>query len=349
MVLADSCESIRADRRRSPLRCRIDQQRVQLWFQWIHQLSHGATYYALEKQLIGDGFGRNVEGVLSHRHRMARYAQGKHVPRSDLVERAELKFPRSKAVLEHVYWEILDPEQELTEHRSRWLAGLGPETQLVLYQSRSVASEIMVRREKTSRRLLRRLERLGSFEALAAIALLLREAQAEGNEELAFSCAGSFWVVLLLIGSTPLFVGLLGEMAALAGDALLDHVHHRGERVAIRDAPILLYEQILRRQCLTWKNQGKLAPDWSSWVRARLRLIRGDYGFGVVFALRLPTEATEELRADPERHSAFQKHVFARWKALDYITTADWARRSFFNDWVAYMTGPNARWPELGD
>lgn len=349
MICAGGCEIERRGRSRSTLRRCIDQQRVQLWFQWIHQLSNGATYYALEKQLIGDGFGRNVEGVLSHRHRMARYAQGKHVPRSDLVERAELKFPKSKALLEHVYWEILDPEQDLTVHRSRWLAGLGAEVQRVLYRSRPMASEIMVRREKTSRRLLRRLESLGSFEALAATALLLREAQAEGDQALAYSCAQSFWAVLLLIGSTLPFINLLSSMAALAGDALLDQVHHQGERVAIKSAPIYLYEHILRSQCLVWEDMGRLAPDWKSWVRERLKLMRGNYGFDLLFALRMPTEPTEELRRDPERHGTFEKDEYARWKALDYITKPDWAKRPFMDDWVAYMTDPDARWPELGD
>jgi hypothetical protein len=57
----------------------------------------------------------------------------------------------------------------------------------------------MVDRERTSRRLLWRLEHLGSSEALAATALLLREAQAKDHESLAYQCAQSFWVILLLI------------------------------------------------------------------------------------------------------------------------------------------------------
>ena len=349
MILSGACGNSAPGRGRSPLRQRIDQQRVQLWFQWIQLRSRGGTYYALEKQLIGDGFSRNADGVLSHRHRMARYAQGKHVPRSALIERAELAFPRSRALLEHVYWDIIDPEKDLMTHRPRWLAGLGPETQRVLHRSGSRASEFMVDREKPSRRLLRRLEHQGSFEALAATALLLREAQAEDHESLAYQCAQSFWVILLLIGSTVPFINLLPAMAALAGEALIDHVQHDDEQVEIATAPVRLYEQILRHHCLAREDRGLLDPRWNSWVRYRLQLMRGDYGFDLLFALGLPTRATKALHVDPARYLAFQRDAFVRWKALDYITQADWAKRSFMDDWVAYMGDPEGRWPELSD
>ena len=69
----------------------------------------------------------------------------------------------------------------------------------------------------------------------------------------------------------------------------------------------------------------------------------------LLFALGMPTRATEALRADPVRHLAFQRDAFVRWKALDYITQADWAKRSFMDDWVAYMGDPEGRWPELSD
>ncbi|HEV2622970.1 MAG TPA: hypothetical protein VGU65_12880 [Frateuria sp.] len=62
----------------------------------------------------------------------------------------------------------------------------------------------------------------------------------------------------------------------------------------------------------------------------------------------MPTEPTEELRRDPERYGTFQKDEYARWKALDYITKPDWAKRSFMDDWIAYMS-TDACWPGMGD
>ena len=70
----------------------------------------------------------------------------------------------------------------------------------------------------------------------------------------------------------------------------------------------------------------------------------GSLGFGILFALQLPNELTKAFRTDAERYPAFQKDAFVRWKALDYITKVDWARRSFMDDRVAYMSDPRARW-----
>ncbi len=334
-------------RTRSPLRRRIDQLRVLLWFCWIQHRSRHATLYALEKQLVADGFTRNADGALSHRHRVARYAQGKHVPRPDLVTRAEALFPGSRALLEHVYWQILDPGREVATHRERWLSGLGPQVQRVLFRSSRMASEFVGRRQKTSRRLLRQLENLGSFDALAATAFLLREALADGRDAVAYQCAESCWVLLLLILSTTPFIDYLPGMTRLAGDALLDQVHHRGEQVAIASAPTDLYERLLRGYCLGREDAGKLAPDWASWVRERLKLIRGTKGFDLLFAFRLPTEATDTLRADPTRYREFLKDAFVRWKALDYITDPRWAQRPFMEDWATFWKDPHGEWPAL--
>lgn len=350
MAFAESGENFEGApprRTRSPLRRRIDQLRVQLWFCWIQHRSRRATLYALEKQLVADGFTRNADGALSHRHRMPRYAQGKHVPRADLVARAEVLFPGSRALLEHVYWQILDPDREVVIHRNAWLSGLGPEVQRVLYRPTRMASEFVGRRQKTSRRLLRQLENLGSFDALAATALLLREALGEGRDALAYQCAESFWVLLLLILSTTPFIDYLPGMTRLAGDALLDQVHHRGERVAIASAPTDIYERLLRGYCLGQEDAGKLGPDWESWVRERLKLIRGTKGFDLLFAFRLPTDARDALRTDPARYREFLKDAFVRWKALDYITDPRWAKRPFMEDWATFWKNPNGEWPAL--
>jgi hypothetical protein len=74
---------------------------------------------------------------------------------------------------------------------------------------------------------------------------------------------------------------------------LLDHVHHEGEQVTIASALVDLYERLL--------------------------LIRGTKEFDCLFALRLPAEAAEALRADPARYQDFLRTTFMRWNSPDYI------------------------------
>lgn len=332
---------------RSPLRQRIDQQRVLLWYRWIHDASHGATCYALEKRLMPEGFARTAQGAWSHRNRMAQYAQGKHVPRPDLVKRAEGIFPGSQALLEHAYWQIIDAGFDLLEHRRSWVDGLGAEVRRILYQPTQRASDLVAKRRRTTRLPLRQLENLGTFEALAATALLLREAQAENNDSLAFDCARSYWVILLLIVSTLPFIHILYAMAELAGSALLDHVRYQGEQVAIAAAPIGNYERYLRHYCLASEDREQLGPSRSEWVALRLKLMRGIKGLDLLYVFQLPVIATPELRADPKRYILFQREQFVRLKALDYSTDARWAKRSLLKDFIAYESDPEGRWPTL--
>jgi hypothetical protein len=304
---------------RSALQERINQLRVQLWFAWIRHKSQLTAYYALEKLLIPGGFVSSANGALSHRNRMKGYAQGKHVPRPDFVDHVEKVFAGSRALLEHVYWQILDPGLDVIEHRSAWLSELGADVHQILFEPTQMATDRLAKRRKANCRQLRQLENLGTFEALAATAFLLREAQAENNMDLAFDCARSFWVVLLLIGTSIPFLNILPALTQLAGFALLDQVQYQGEQVAIADVPIGRYESMLRNYCLAMEDSGQLHWDWASWVRERLLLIRGAKGPDAFRALRLPTIATPELQADPSRYLTFLYNELSRATTFAYL------------------------------
>lgn len=90
------------------------------------------------------------------------------------------------------------------------------------------------------------MENLGTFEALAAAALLLRETLHVGNALRAHYCAASVWQLLLLIGSSTPCFEVLPAMAELADKALLNQVVHRGEQVASTSVTIRRYENLLR-------------------------------------------------------------------------------------------------------
>lgn len=334
-------------RQRSPIRRRIDQLRVQLWYGWLRHHSNGASSYALEKQLIPEGFARATEGGVSHRNRMARYAQGKHVPRAELVERVEQRYPGSRVLLEHPFWAIIDPDSDVQAHSTTWLSALGPDVRQIMFSSRPAATELALCRSKVTNRTLRKLEDRGTFEALAALGLLVREAREAGDEERAFECARCFWRVLLLIVSANPFRDHRSALRKLAGEALLDRVVYKGERVAIADAPIDVHESYLRFYCSARENEGRLEPGWRNWVRERLLLMRGDKGFDLLYALSIPMEATDELKSDASRYDCFLRWRFVGFKAWDYVFDHRRSPRSFMEDVHAFLTDPEGRWPEL--
>lgn len=335
-----------ARRRRSLIRRRIDQLRVQLWYAELQTRAHCSSSYALERLLIPEGFAR-TGGSLSHRNRMSRYAQGKHVPRTGLVTHAEQLFPGSQALLEHPYWEIIDPQYDVQAHGVDWLMRLGAEVPRILFNTRSAAAELALERRPITGVSLRQLENRGSFEALAAVAVLLREAQASGDAGRSFDSARSFWRLLVLILASEPFASQTCPISELAGDALLDTVVYRGERVAIAKARVHAPVHLLRCHCLALEDRGKLKYDWQSWVRERLLLIRGTKGFDFLHALQMPTVATEELKRDPARYFRFQRESFIRGMAWLYLLDPSWMARSFMDDMLAFLRDPECQWPSL--
>ncbi|MEY2152035.1 hypothetical protein AB7849_14100 [Rhodanobacter sp. 115] len=332
-------------RTRNPQRRTIDGQRVRVWYGWLCRFSGSLTAYRLEKQLVPEGFARAADGTLSHRNRMIRYRDGKHVPRPTLVERAEALFPGGRALLEHPYWEILDPDRNVSACADEWLARLGVDVQRILFMPRRSVVDFRPARRTLTSVPLRYLEDLGTFEALAATALLVREALHAGDARCARRCAVTFWRLLLVISSSLPFYDVLLNMAKLADEALLHRVVYRGEQVSLTSVAIWNYETVLDRYCLVQQMDSTLKPGHVSWVKARLSMIRGDKGIDLQWAFRLPVVATSALQADPERHARYLREQTVRQMAFDYCSTDLWQRRSFVDDMMAFFKDPEGRWP----
>ncbi len=330
---------------RNPLRRAIDEQRVRLWYGWLCRFSGCLKAYALEKQLVPEGFTRAADGTLSHRNRMIRYRDGKHVPRPTLVERAEEFFPGGRALLEHPYWEILDPDRNVSACADAWLACLGADVQRLLFMPRRSVVDFRPARRTLTSVPLRQLEDLGTFEALAATALLVREALHVGNARRARRCAVTFWRLLLVISSSLPFYDVLPNMAKLADEALLHRVVYRGEQVSLTSVAIWDFETVLHRYCLTQQIDSALKPGHVNWVKVRLSLIRGNKGIDLIWAFRLPVVATSSLQANPEKHARFLREQTVRQMAFEYCSTDLWQRRSFVDDMMAFFRDPEGRWP----
>ncbi|MBB5360782.1 hypothetical protein HDE76_004030 [Rhodanobacter sp. ANJX3] len=314
---------------RSPLKQTIDEQRVRMWYSWLRWCSGEPTAYALERRLLPEGFAHTVDGALSHRNRMLHYRDGKHVPRPNLVERAEILYPGGRALLEHPYWEILDPNQDVSACADAWLMRLAPDVQRIIFRPRRSAIEVRARRNTLTTAPLQPLEKLGTFDALAATALLMREALRADDARNARYCAMSFWRLLLVISSLHPFCNLLPAIAELADKALLHQVVYRDEQVSIGSIAILNYEAILNRYCPSESEDSASKLKFASWVNARLSLIRGEKHIDLLLAFHLPVVATPALQANPQRHAHFLHMQRARETAFNYCSSGLWQHQSF--------------------
>lgn len=328
------------------LRRQLDCLRVQLWYAWMAHRS-GETGRKFEKRLLPKNFAGTVTATLSHRKRMERFAKGEHVPRRDLVQRADVAFPGSRRLLEHPCWQVLDPSLALRQFQSAWIEGLGTDVARLLFEQSKKTGGVSVvpTRRRATPGLLYKLEHLASFDALAGTALLLREAQADGRVAFSFECARSFWILLLLLGSTSPFTGALKALAQLSGDALLDRVEHRGQRVAVAIAPVEIFEHALCAHCFENIDDERAPPSRAQFVEEQLNVLRGTARLDVKYALQLPTIAGEVLKASPDRYAAFRTEQWVRHKALDYTYETRYRTRSFSDDLGSFYRDPERRWP----
>lgn len=300
-----------------------------MWYAWLRWRSGETTAYALEKRLLPDGFARTVGGTLSHRNRMLHYRDGKHVPRPNLVERAEVLYPGGRALLEHPYWEILEPDHDVSTCADAWLMRLEADVQRIIFRPRRAAVHVRARRNAITTASLQSLEKLGTFDALAATALLMREALSAGDAGNARYCAMSFWRLLLVISSLHPFRDLLQAMVELADKALLHRVVCRDEQVSIASVAILNYEAILSNYCPYELVDSASKQKYVNWVNARLSLVQGKVNMGLFPAFQLPVVATPALRADPKRYAYFLHVQQLRDLALKYCSTGAWQYKSF--------------------
>lgn len=332
---------------RSKIQIQLDSLRIRIWYGWIRRVSGLTSAYALERCLVPEGYVRGRDGALSHRNRMSRYAQGCHVPRPALVKHAEELFPGGRALLEHPLWQILDPDQSVVSQAARWISALDVDVQRFFRDANPKPTGRVRTRTRVTFTLMKRLVRVGSLDALAAIALLLREASIGNNASAMFQCAQGAWRVLLIAGSASPLIEVLPELAKVSAAALLDQVTYRGQKVAVGDAPIMIYDDILRSHCMRLEDAGKLRPDNASWVRERLRLFSGELGFDMLFALTLPTVATPELKVDAAAYSRFLHRETLRLQAIRYCCDARLSNRRFEDDMNVFLNDPEGRWPEF--
>jgi hypothetical protein len=328
------------------LRRQIDRLRVRLWYAWMAHQS-GAPGRAFEKRLWPKNFARTATATQSHRKRMERCAKGEHVPRRNLVQRAELEFPGSQALLDHVCWQVLNPTLELKLYQEGWIECLGTEVNRLLFEPTKKASAVHIAptRRRATPGMLHKLERLASLDALAVTALLLREAELERRIAFAFECARSFWYLLLILGSTKPFTDNLKVLAKLSGNALLDQVEHRGQRVTIATAPIDIFEHALSAHCLESIDDEEAPPSQAQFVEEQLKALRGTTRPDIKYALQLPTVATSSLEANHERYAIFVRDQWIRRKALDYTYDRLYRNRSFVEDLAFYYRDPEKQWP----
>lgn len=160
-----------------------------LWYEGIRVTLKAGSPYSVEKLVEPHAF-RVRKGTYSHNNKWSRYQQGLHLPQKRTQALAEQLCPGSSKILIHPLFKVaaLGRADSISNYANGWLLQLAPDIVVSLFRL-GPSSQQHVRR-RLSYKTIGRLKLRGDLDALAALAILLREAAESGRQRLTMTFAG---------------------------------------------------------------------------------------------------------------------------------------------------------------
>ncbi|SNT83516.1 hypothetical protein [Stenotrophomonas sp. CC120222-04] len=183
----------------------IDVLRVGLWFEELRARMGCTTAYSLGQLVQPLTYKKGFH----HNNLWAKYAGGRHIPNAVTRRACEQSVPGSDELLTSPAWDALDVTQPLQKHGEALLRCFRPSIQSAMFDKRYLVKGLYVRRGAIVASL-RTLEAQADLQSLAAMVVLLRDADARGDRANAFMIGQSLHRTLLMatIGSPLRFISV---------------------------------------------------------------------------------------------------------------------------------------------
>jgi hypothetical protein len=278
---------------------------VRYWYEGLRQRSGLATAYKLEQHFEPESF-RKQDGITSNRCKWQRYAAGRHTPQAKLAARVDARVPGSLQELQHPLWAILKQQPSRATISGAFLQCLKPDVQAVLFEPVG-GIEVYWQRARVTIVLMRKLERIASMDALAALTWLLREAIAQGSRKNTERLAHSIYTVLLMMGIEWQNRELAEPLLKLFAYRILPLGSPSHRRFCMSGKDMLEYSAALNLIVYQTTEGRRRSLTWLQRVHIMRRLLAGMTGFDVVHALApqyipagtdVPAEVMHRLEQD---------------------------------------------------
>lgn len=291
----------------------MDVIRTAYWYYGVLSRSGRTSAYGMEKLFEPpESFRKSDAGQQQHRNKWQRYARGAHTPGTELVKRVDNQFPGSATELNHVLWETLRPQAILPAEGDSLLRRLGPDVQMMIFDFDRSGVGASYWRRKANGRLLGRLERRASIDSLACLTVLFREAAALRERSFAFEIANRIYRVLLMLGIELAERRVARELFNVYVERVFPLAGWQNRRFCFSEFNYL--PAALRLNALVYETKetkGK-SLSWQERVPMMVKLLEGDFGFDVKFAL-MPTLVFDPTVGpaddDAEDHIEFQRRA----------------------------------------
>jgi hypothetical protein len=267
----------------------IDVVRTIYWFEGLRIRARVATAYALERRIEPESFGKNRFGDPIRRNKWGRYRSGKHTPSTSMVAQANRIFPRSEKDLNHILWRVLRFDGTVGERAHGWLRELAPELQLLIFERNDHV------RIHGGRQYLGKLERRASMDCLAGLVILLRLNIEHGFYERALEYSQSIFRVLLMLGLQFDERKLGDEIFRIFVKRIFSFIKWDGCRLHCDGYDFVQAVHILHSFSLNTKQSKGKQLSWEELVSYMCKVLAGDYGFDLKFALGPLTTPDNEM------------------------------------------------------
>lgn len=313
---SEKSKSVRPKRRDA-----VDVLRTIYWYQSLCARTGQWTPYRLESVFEDSAFTRRSikDGGPYHKNKWPGYRGGVHVPSPPLVSSVN-RHPLGRGTareINHVLWETLRPNLDITRYANPWLGQLEPLVQNLVFVTELYPSAgNYYERRRIDGRKLRALERLGSLDALACLTILLREAHAQNEQKLAFDIGAALYRALLMVSLNLPMAAVADRLFGLYRERIFPFAVWNGLRYDFTSFEFSYAGTLLHYQlCSVIEAQGGIADTWRDWIGTLHDLLIGRYGDHVKHALAPPlglndpiteTSAEEHRLREAHRHAAME-------------------------------------------
>lgn len=272
-----------------------------LWVLDIKRRRQTFSLYALEKLFEPESFGHNEHGEAYHHNKWTKYEVGLHTPNDKLVQQVDAKLPGTAHLLRHPFWTLVQTKNWDTNKAEGWLRKLSTEIRAVL-QNRSQSSTFReVLSVKIGSKQIKMLERRASLDALAAQVVFLFNAISAQDDELIRELCESVFRTLLILGSFAPYSFVGDELFQLVCECVFSRATWKGVSFDFSEYDFFKAAMQLEWLVLSLEDNGvvnAVAP--AADIRVKLRLLDGEFGFDIRFAMRPPVKPVSPRCAENE-------------------------------------------------
>lgn len=276
----------------------IDSLRVRYWYEELRLRTQLDTASEMEYYFEGESFKRDAKGAVAwYRNKWSRYANGQHVPQAKTLLRVAAREHGSTRELSLPLWEALDVSNNRVMEGDGFLRCLDPEIQAVIFSRSSSGVLTCYGRVVITQLLLEKLERRASLDALACLTWLLRESSMQEDQQTTLKIARALHNVLLMVSielhmhktALPLLRLFIRDILPLGLE--------RHFKMWMTEYDFMHASARLNLLVYQTSQGNKRSLSWLQRVKIMQRLLEGDFGMDVQFAMAPQFDLNEELDA----------------------------------------------------